>query len=369
MTLYPKSVQCSVKTSPKTSARCAAVRCPFSIIYGVLLDTPFLFVRHGHPNANLLTISSRSYQSEADLHKIQTAVAEWIALAGFSGYLNPSDIGLRLCNGNRKYDHREIVRLWEAADGQIVGCGMVYPAWSSYEVLLHPAYRQPALEIEMLDWAEREIIRQMQQLGRDTQTIERHVFEGDTARITLLHQRGYRRGEHSETISVRRLDEPFPQPQLPDGFSIRSVAGEQDADKLVALINDSFGLHWTSDAYLKVMGSPGYKGLTEMVVISPNGRFAASCILLPDARNRTVMFENVGTHPEFRQMGLAKALLYAGMQHMQARDFTKAMVPHGTPDTTNPSNLTFTVDAATALYASAGFLPTYKIYLYTMSAM
>jgi ribosomal protein S18 acetylase RimI-like enzyme len=311
-----------------------------------------------------MTISSRPYQSEADLHKIQSAVSEWIAIAGFMGYLNPSDIALRLFNGNRKYDPCEIVRLWEGRNGQIVGCGMVYPSWNSYEVLLHPIYHQPMLEMELLDWAQRELIREMQQIGREDKPIQLRVFDEDRARGALLEQRGYVRGAHIETISICSLDDPIPLSHLPAGFSIRSVQ-EEDADKLVALINDSFGLHWTVDGYREVMRSSGYKGLTELVVVAPDERFASSCILLPDSRNRTVMFENVGTHPEFRRMGLAKALLLAGMQRMKTMEFIAAMVPHSTGDIANPSDLTFTVDAATALYFSAGFRPTYKIYLYT----
>jgi ribosomal protein S18 acetylase RimI-like enzyme len=205
----------------------------------------------------------------------------------------------------------------------------------------------------------------MQKAGRDRQAIQLNVFDGDTARITWLEQRGYARCEHRETISIRPLDEPIPQPQLPDGFSIRSVQGELEVGKLIALINDSFGLSWTAEGYQKWMRSPGYRADNEMVVVAPDGRFASSCILLPDTHNRAVMFENVGTGGEFRRMGLAKALLYAGMERMKTQGFTTAMVPHGTEHATHPSNLAFDVDAASALYAAVGFRPTYKIYRYT----
>lgn len=311
-----------------------------------------------------MTISSRLYQNEGDLRSIQAAVAEWIALAGFRGYMNVSDMALRLFMGNRKYDPGEIVRLWEDADGRVVGCAMVYPPWNSYEVLLHPDYRQHALETNILDWAEREIVHQMMRTPRDNRAIFLHVFDGDTVRSALLEQRHYFRERHIETISICPLDAPIPPQQHPDGFSIRTVEGEQDADQLVACFNDSFGLHWTAEDYRGFMRSPAYSGLTEMVVVAPDGRFASSCILLPDARNRTVMVENVGTGIEFRRMGLAKALLYAGMQRMQAQGFTAAMVPHATEHHDNPSDLTLAVRASTALYTSAGFHPTYAIYQY-----
>jgi mycothiol synthase len=301
-----------------------------------------------------MTISARPYSGATDLNKIQMATAEWIAAAGFRGYMNVSDIALRLFNGMRKYNPREIVRLWESADGRVVGWGMAYPAWNSYEVLLDPDYRQRPLAEEILDWAERETINQMQKAGRTDRTLQVDVFDGDAVRSVLLEKRGYSPREQRSTISTRSLDDSIPQPQFPTGFRVRSAQGEQEADKLVALINNSFGWSWTVEGYQAVMRSPGYRAENELVVVAPDGLFAASCILLPDDHNRTGMFENVGTSRDFRRLGLAKALLYAGMQRMKAQGFTLAMVPHGVG-----------VTGAEALYASVGFRPTYNIIPYS----
>lgn len=301
-----------------------------------------------------MNIVSRPYQSEADLYQIQAATAGWIATAGFEGYLNPADIALRLFNGMREYNPMEIVRLWESAAGHMLAWGMVYPPWNSYEAVLHPDYRQHELAPVVLDWAEDEIINWLKKAGPENYTIHLDVFEGDTARIALLNARGYARGEHHGTISVRSLEEPIPQPRLPDGFSIRSLQGYHEAGKLVDVINASFGWHWTVETYTAVMDSPAYNADDELIVIAPDGRFAASCVLLPDAYNQSGMIENVGTRPEFRGLGLAKALLYAGMQYMKMQGFTLAMVPYGAH-----------LGAANALYASVGFRPMYQLYDYT----
>jgi mycothiol synthase len=300
-----------------------------------------------------MLITIHSYKSEADLYKIQAATAEWIALAGFQGYMNVSDIALRLFNGMRRFNPGEIVRIWEDTNERIVGWAMCYPAWNSFEVQIHPDFRQHNLAIEILEWAERETLHQMHKAGKDSLPISLDVFEGDTARIVLLQNHGYSRQEHRETISSRSLDEPIPQPQLPDGFTIRSVQGIEEADKLVSLINDSFGWNWTVEGYRGVMRSPGYRAENELVVVAPDGRFAASCIMLPDSHNRIGMFENVGTGSNFRRLGLATALLNAGMQRMKTQGFNIGMVPHS-------AELT----GATALYNSVGFRPAYKIFRY-----
>ena len=300
-----------------------------------------------------MLFSMRPYVGLADLYRIQAATAEWIALAGFRGYVNPGDIALRLLNGQGHYAPETIVRLWENAQDLLVGWAMVYPAWNSYEVLLHPDYRQHPLVTEMLDWAEREVIRWLLTGGNEVRTIQLDVFDGDMARITLLEHRGYSRGDQHGVISVCPFDRLSPLPQLPVGFAIRHLQGEEDADKLVALVNDSFGWHWTADGYRSVIRSPGYHVENELVVVAADGRFVASCILLPDTRNRTVMFENVCTHSDFRRLGLARALLVAGMQEVKAQGFSAAMVPHAAG-----------LGAAQALYTSAGFQPAYNLYHY-----
>jgi hypothetical protein len=53
-------------------------------------------------------------------------------------------------------------------------------------------------------------------------------------------------------------------------------------------------------------------------------------------------------------LGLAKALLYAGMATLKTQGCIEAMVPHGEG-----------VTEAAALYGSVGFRPTYKIYRYS----
>ena len=305
-----------------------------------------------------MNMLSHPYGGETDLHKIQAATAEWIALAGFSGYLNPSDITLRLFNGQRKYAPEEIVRLWENKDGQLTGWGMVYPAWNGFEVQLHPNFRQSRLELDILEWAEHEIKHWIRLLAINSAAIELVVFDGDWARIGLLERQGYSRGSRHGTISICSLDAQIPSPRLREGFSIRSLRGEQEIDQLVNLVNDSFGWSRTVDGYRTVMRSPGYSAENELVAIAPDGCFASSCLLLPDARNRSVMFENVGTSKDFRRLGLARALLYAGIQRMKTLGFTAAMVPHATG-----------ILPATALYASAGFRPAFDTYHFTKAVV
>ena len=301
-----------------------------------------------------MSITARPYAGQTDLHHLQRATADWIRLGGFEGRININDIALRLFNGMRNHDPSQLIQLWEDANGQLIGWSLIYPDWCSFEVQVHPQYRQKQLEAEMLEWAEHETIKWLQRLGREDEPIVLDVFGGDAQRIALLERRGYSRAGLAGTIATCQLSDAIPSPKYPRDFEIRATEGVKDAPQMVALINDSFDWRWAVSDYQQVLQSPAFENAIEMVVVAPNNQFAATCIILPDEHNQMFMFENVGTSPQFRRMGLAKALLLTGMFSMKDQGFTLAQVPYR-----------LNLDAAPRLYESVGFRPTYDIYSYT----
>lgn len=301
-----------------------------------------------------MTIRSRSYAGRHDLHKIQAATAHWISQGGFRGTIHPDAIALYLFNGMRDYDPREIVHLWEDSNQDLLGWGMVCPAWGGYEAVLHPSYRDRNLAATILEWAEGETVRWLREMGRDRILVE--VFEGDRVRSTLLEQYGYVLYAQRHIISTRSLNEPIPAVPLPDGFRIRTMMGDHEADKLVVAQNAAFGWSWTTDEYRRVMQTPAGKAEKHLIVTAPDGRFGAFCLLLSDPLNALGMFENVGTHPDFRRLGLGKALLLAGFEKMKAQGLETVLVPH------HPTGEN---EAATALYTAVGFHPIYTVLGYS----
>ncbi|MEO8611907.1 MAG: GNAT family N-acetyltransferase [Chloroflexota bacterium] len=295
----------------------------------------------------------RAYAGVDDLRKIQAATASWIASVGFMSYLHVEDIALRLFNGMRRYKPTEIVRLWEDSDSSLLGWAMLYPRWNSYEALLNPAFRGSELESQLLDWCEAETAVWIEREGCAVEGISVEVFAEDSPRIALLEKRGYARGEQHHVIGARYLDDPIPDVPLPDGFSIRPMAGLQETEKLIAVQNATFGWSWTPETYRPVLESPAFQAEQQLVVVAPDGQFGAFCYLMLDTHNKIGMFEDVGTHPDFQRRGLGRALLLDGFRHMAARGMQTAFVPY-----------VLRADAAVALYASAGFQVRYRHYLY-----
>jgi predicted N-acetyltransferase YhbS len=116
------------------------------------------------------------------------------------------------------------------------------------------------------------------------------------------------------------LDEPIPAPQLPDGFTIRHVAGEHEVEQLVELHRAAFGTENMTTTYrLAMMRVPEYDRTLDLLAVAPDGKLAAFCVgYVSEAENRLSeqklgWLDPVGTRPEFQRQGLARSLLLTGL--------------------------------------------------------
>jgi ribosomal protein S18 acetylase RimI-like enzyme len=98
------------------------------------------------------------------------------------------------------------------------------------------------------------------------------------------------------------------------------------------------------ERYTAFIQSPVYRPEMDLVAIAPDGQAAAFCNAWLDFTNRVGLFEPVGTQPEFRRMGLGKAVLAEGMRRMMAYGMQTVIV---CAEEDNP--------AAQSLFQSAGF--------------
>ncbi len=177
----------------------------------------------------------------------------------------------------------------------------------------------------------------------EKKTVTTNFVRDDKAGRDCLEQLGFRGHKADHVVAKRSLD-TVPEARLPSGFTIRSVAGEHEAQLVADVHNGAFGSKWTEAKYLKVMRTPGFDPERELVVVAPDGRFAAFVVIWFDRVSLTGYFEPVGCHSSFTRRGLTKALMFAGMARMKEAGMETATVGY------KPMN-----EAAFKLYASAGF--------------
>jgi ribosomal protein S18 acetylase RimI-like enzyme len=299
-------------------------------------------------------ITRRPYEAEADIYAMQALNAAAIAEVGHCGYLHTGDIPHRIFNGMRKYDARDIVHLWQDETGRLAAWLVVYPSWALFDYQVRPEHRGAALEEEVVDFAVAEMRKHPKPEKEDAIGVD--VYEGDTTCAHILASRGFKKPEKPFIVNTARsLNDPIPNPELPPGFSIRCPEGVHEAAALIDVHSSSFGSKWTAPEYERVMRSAGYAIERERLVVAPDGRFAAFCVIWPDEVNRVGLFEPVGTHADFRRMGLARALMYDSMHRMRAMGLVEANVCHE-----------YGNEASTALYHNLGFWPRYNVYTYAL---
>lgn len=283
----------------------------------------------------------RPFRDAADLAAMERLAAACIADDPDCFLLHPGDIPHRLFNGMKYEDPVDFVTMWEDESG-LIAWTAVYARQQSFDVQSLPD-RRGELERVLLAHAEEHLVAEMRRLGVDRDELEAEADACDPFRGPILEELGWSRREHEYTTTRRSLQH-IPDVDIPEGFVIRQVTGVEEAAAIAAVHAASFGSVWTPELYRRVMESPGYEPSREFVAEASDGRLASFTVTWHDHHNRLGLFEPVGTHQEFRRLGLARAVMIAGMQSMRAAGMADAIVSY---EVSNP--------ASAALYTSLGF--------------
>ena len=123
--------------------------------------------------------------------------------------------------------HRDI-RLWQDTDGRLMASsGLMIPS-EAEEVLdgflwfrIHPRARVDTLYRQIIAWGEERMREVGQERGMEVKLLSAAVAE-QTEDIALLESCGFRIERYFLTM-VRLLTEPIPEPQLPEGFTLRHL--------------------------------------------------------------------------------------------------------------------------------------------------
>lgn len=292
------------------------------------------------------------YQGPEDLYSAQAALMAWMRARGHCNYLHKGDIGHRLFNGCYGYDPADMMHYWLDEAGEICAFAILYPHWAAFDLQVAPALWLSEGHGRLVDFCESETLRLAERFGVNMKEIAFDVFDCDRAFVAFAVERGFTHEKHSFSLTRHDLGH-FPEAELPPGFRFHQATAN-DAERLADVHNHSFTSKWNAESYGNVFCSPHLE--YEIVAEAPDGRFAAFTNVWIDDVNRSLLFEPVGTHADFRRRGIGKALMLHVMKRMQAeRGIRLAYVCHQ-PASENP--------AAAALYASVGFKKLHDIYEY-----
>lgn len=216
-------------------------------------------------------------------------------------------------------------RCWRDASGRLVAFAFVDPFNNLVCEYDLQAARDSRLEDEIVQWGLTCMQPVVQQSDQPV-TLDASCRADNTERMAFLQKHGFIAQEVRTIHLQRALSDPIPQPQLPPGFSIRAVIGEEEVEALVALHRAAFGTeNMTVEERLAMMHTPEYERELDLVAVAPDGRLAAYCMCSISAaeNERSGCMQGytdpVATHPHFQRLGLARCLLLAGLQALKAR--------------------------------------------------
>lgn len=301
----------------------------------------------------------RSYRGESDWRAIADLVNACQTAEQLDEEATACELKLKL---NAPYlDKSRDVQLWETR-GKLTGLALLDISDSKGELdgylwfYVHPSMRGAGLEKDMINWSE----KRLREVGNERNLpvkLRTYTRENNTVEIRLLEKQGFGSDRYFLTMA-RSLSEPIPAPEFPAGFKLSHLAGEKDAQPWVEMFNESFIDHWnhhdlTVETVRHWINDSSYQPELDLVAIAPNGTFAAFCDCQIKAEesdrkpSNDGWIEFLGTRRGFRQMGLGKAVLLAGLHQLKAAGADTAKLSVDADSLTN----------ATKLYTSVGFHP------------
>jgi ribosomal protein S18 acetylase RimI-like enzyme len=264
----------------------------------------------------------REYRGEEDYQRVRDLLIESYAITGrmhnwgvdcwdwfrFNGHV------FEELDNSRRWERD--LGLWETASGKLVGVAIV--DGGELDLQIHPDHRH--LEADMLAWSKRHHLASRPG-GKERWPLSIYVYDYDLERQVLLEGIGFENSGHDGYMRRRPVRTSLPVFRLPQEYSIRSIdpGDRQDLDRRAAIANSAFDVAKHTDETIEALqNAPTYRPELDLVVVGPDGLFAAYCIVWFDAANRIGMIGPVGVDPAHRRRGLARAMMSEALRQLQA---------------------------------------------------
>jgi len=293
-----------------------------------------------------MPVSSRGYRHEDDFQAVMSFLRDTYSETGsLHNWLPP-----RFENSAKGM--ASDTRIWETCGerGPRILAAATPEDKFRYFIQVHPDYN--FLEEEVIQWIEGHSLAQRSEAGELKLSVV--ALEGNPAREAVLRRRGYQKGARYGILRLRDVDAPTPGHRVPEGFEVRSVR-PRDFDEIAKCIRAVFGHgEWfTGDVLDETSQASFYHEDLDLVAVNWEGKIVSFCTFRLDDPSGVTELEPMGTLPEYRGRGLAKALLSEGIRRLEKYDPTLLYIG-GAAD--NP--------AANRLYDVMGFTTRYDYYFW-----
>ena len=132
------------------------------------------------------------------------------------------------------------------------------------------------------------------------------------------------------------LEEPLQEISLPEGYRLQSLADENDLHKINCVLWRGFN-HPGPPPEEEIPGrefgqqAPNFRKDLVTVVVAPNGDYVSYSGMWHLKENKVAYVEPVATDPDFRRMGLGRAVVLESVRKAAAEGAEIAWVGSGQP--------------------------------------
>ena len=153
------------------------------------------------------------------------------------------------------------------------------------------------------------------------------ALDSDAGKRLAVLEAGFRRNDGAWFELLGRGLDDLPEPAVPGGFELRSSRGFAELGARVEVHRAAFHpSRLTRPKYARVTATWPYREELDLVIEAPSGRLAAFCLAWLDEENAVGELEPVGTHPDFRRRGLARAVCLGALRALRERGAATAVV-------------------------------------------
>ncbi|MBN2581993.1 MAG: GNAT family N-acetyltransferase [Planctomycetes bacterium] len=144
-------------------------------------------------------------------------------------------------------------------------------------------------------------------------------------------KKDYERSEGFEAMSLMAVSDPFSTVPPPEGFSVRSLAEDNDVAAISRLLWRGFDHpseppHGSPEGRRFMESAPSFDKDLNVAAKAPDGTFVSYCGMWYEPVHRVAYVEPVCTDPDYRRKGLARAAVLEGIRRCGQRGATVAYV-------------------------------------------
>ena len=278
-----------------------------------------------------MKLTMRNYRTEEDYWRIREFLRQLTIINDrrkFNWHVSRWDYWIWFGNPFiGKMPLEEKVFIWETENGQIAAVLNPEDRGSVF-LQIHPDFRAPELEEEMVATAERRLTSNT--FGKDGKPrIWIWSDSQDKALQEILTRHGFRRIDQAgeqERQCRRSLDGALPNVPPIQGYAIRPLG--DGLELLERCYASGLGFHKDDinvarnnrdhpEWYRAIQTAPLYRRDLDLIAVAADGSIASFCTIWFDDVTRTAYFEPVATVPAHQQRGLARALMIDGLHRLK----------------------------------------------------